>query len=209
MADESRFNNQQQLRQEQQVQQQLFLSPQTENLGELHRLVKKLVGQLEENKIQKEIIVRNVDSLSSQLQKAGASDGDIAIFNVFLNERKIENKYLPHTQDTADNDDLIRLRSQNNSLKKLLVMNTSKLNDTFRLLNYHTEAFNVVVNKLRQDIITNRNGSLVKIKTKFNEEVATLEDEEFKSYINNIQEFDKLKDLLELYKLLLKSLDCQ
>ncbi|CCH59867.1 hypothetical protein TBLA_0C00510 [Henningerozyma blattae CBS 6284] len=47
-------------------QQQLYISPQAENLTYMYSLVEKLMSQLKSNKLQKELLIKNIDSISRQ-----------------------------------------------------------------------------------------------------------------------------------------------
>lgn len=202
--------------QQQQQQQQLFLSPQAENLTHLYSLVEKLITQLNENKLQKQKIVHSIDTLSNKLSRDPEKrrDGyrrDMVIIDKFLQRKHQSNgrsNSIEFSEDlAAEERDLEELRLQNKKLLELLDKSKKKTGEMFQLLKYHEDAFNEVVKALRQDIVRYRSSLLRLVKGKFESELIPLTDAEFNAYIRNIENYNLLLDISEIYRLLAGVLD--
>lgn len=203
--------------------QQLFMSPQTENLSYMYNLVDRLIEQLKKNKRKKEQLLWDVDILSKQLSrkfKKSASpaydDFDVVIFEKFLNQRhnSIEKKIRqsedgkPKSGNRTDAvDKIVVLRRQNEELRKVLDSKIKLNVDTFSLLNYHEDALTEIVRFLRTDVLQSHELFIKKVRNKFNDEMISKEDKEFKIYLENIEEVQKLIDFSHAYRLLLRVCD--
>ena len=108
---------------------------------------------------------------------------------------------------SAEEQDLMELRLQNKKLLGLLDKSKKKTDEMFQLLKYHEDAFNEVVKALRQDIVRYRSSLLGLVKGKFESELVPLTDAEFNAYIGNIENYNLLLDISEIYRLLLGVLD--
>lgn len=205
--------------------QQLYMSPQTENLNYMYSLVDKLIDLLKKNKQKKESLIWDVDVLSKQLSKRfnnrelkGKDDFDVVIFQKFLDQRDnvlgdehvsdkdSDSDDIPQNCDTEE-DRLTMLRRQNQQLQKILDSKTRLNDDTLSLLDYHEDALNEIVRHLRLDVLKSHEVFIEKIREKFNHEMVPKEDEEFKVYLENIKEVQKLMDLSHAYRLLLRLCD--
>ena len=99
------------------------------------------------------------------------------------------------------------LRLQNKKLLELLDKSKKKTGEMLQLLKYHEDAFNEVVKALRQDIVRYRSSLLRLVKGKFESELIPLTDAEFNAYIGNIENYNLLLDISEVYRLLAGVLD--
>ncbi|CDF90939.1 ZYBA0S09-01156g1_1 [Zygosaccharomyces bailii CLIB 213] len=203
--------------------QQLFMSPQTENLSYMYNLVDRLIEQLKKNKRKKEQLLWDVDILSKQFSRKfkksappAYDDFDVVIFQKFLNQRhnSIEKKpdqsegRKPKSDNRTDAlDKLVVLRKQNEELRKVLDSKIKLNLDTFSLLNYHEDALTEIVRFLRADVLQSHELFIKKVRNKFNDEMISKEDEEFKIYLENIKEVQKLMDFSHTYRLLLRVCD--
>ncbi|GAV54877.1 hypothetical protein ZYGR_0AS02000 [Zygosaccharomyces rouxii] len=202
---------------QQQQPQQLYMSPQTENLNYMYSLVRKLMNQLQTNKEKKKQLLWDVDVLSKQLSQKfnkseikGKDDLDVVIFQNFLNERG-------GVLDADDDDDkqdsdagenrLIILKKQNEQLRKIFESKTRLNGDTLSLLNYHEDALNEIVRHLRVDVLRSHEVFIEKVREKFNGEMIPKEDAEFRVYLENVEEIQKLMDLSNTYRTLLRICD--
>lgn len=202
--------------------QQLFMSPQTENLSYMYSLVQKLTEQLKTNKEKKEQLLWEVDILSKQLssrfkkpQTAAGVDFDVVIFQKFLDQRNNliekgtdEDKSGFYPCEGADSGTRIAvLKRQHKELAKVLDSKTKLNTDTFSLLTYHEDGLVEIVRHLRAEVLQSHENFIKKVRNKFTGEMILKEDEEFKVYLENIEEVQKLIDISTAYRLLLRLCD--
>ncbi|CAR28467.1 hypothetical protein ZYGR_0S00980 [Zygosaccharomyces rouxii] len=207
---------------QQQQPQQLYMSPQTENLSYMYSLVERLMDQLQTNKQRKEQLLWDVDVLSKQLSQKfnksevkGKDDLDVVIFQNFLNERD-------NLLDDGDNDNdddkqgsdaggnrLTILKRQNEQLKKIFESKTRLNGDTLSLLYYHEDALNEIVRHLRSDVLKSHEVFIERVRSKFNNEMIPKEDAEFSFYLENVKEIQKLIDFSQAYRSLLRLNDSE
>lgn len=175
------------------------------------------MNQLQTNKEKKKQLLWDVDVLSKQLSQKfnkseikGKDDLDVVIFQNFLNERG-------GVLDADDDDDkqdsdagenrLIILKKQNEQLRKIFESKTRLNGDTLSLLNYHEDALNEIVRHLRVDVLRSHEVFIEKVREKFNGEMIPKEDAEFRVYLENVEEIQKLMDLSNTYRTLLRICD--
>lgn len=201
---------------QQQQSQQLYMSPQIENLSYMYSLVEKLMDQLQTNKQKKKQLLWDVDVLSKQLSQRfnkreveGKDDPDVVIFQKFLNERD----NLPDGDDSDKQDfeegadRLTILKRQNELLKRVFESKTRLNGDTLSLLHYHEDALNEIVGHLRSDVLKSHEVFIEKVREKFEGEMIPKEDEEFGVYLANVEEMQKIMDFSNVYRLLLRLCD--
>lgn len=206
--------------QQQQQSQQLYMSPQTENLTQMYILVDKVVNQLKVNKLQKQKLLWNIDRLSTQLNKqilkqpvdCNNNKNDIVLFNRFLDQRvnlsEKDNEICELDHKGSENDTAISiLRRQNSQLKKTLEAKLNLNKETFDVLRVHEDCLSEVVAMLRDDVIKYHEISITKVRNKFHEEMIPKEDEEFKTYLENAQDIQKLISISQTYRSLLRLCD--
>lgn len=198
-------NHELQRQRDQQQQQPLYMSPQTENLTHMHSLVEKLVKQLQKNRNEKEKVLWSVDVLSKQLGEHSASNrgkNDVVLFDRFLNQR------LP--SDSTDNDHLSdkdrvsTLKRQNEQLHRILQAKKELNKETMGVLRVHEDSLEQVVALLRADVVNYHKTFVEKVRQKLDDELIPLEDEEFSSYLDNINEIQELMLVSELYRDILR-----
>lgn len=198
-------NHELQRQRDQQQQQPLYMSPQTENLTHMHSLVEKLVKQLQKNRNEKEKVLWSVDVLSKQLGEHSASNrgkNDVVLFDRFLNQR------LP--SDSTDNDHLSdkdrvsTLKRQNEQLHRILQAKKELNKETMDVLRVHEDSLEQVVALLRADVVNYHKTFVEKVRQKLDDELIPLEDEEFSSYLDNINEIQELMLVSELYRDILR-----
>lgn len=199
----------QQHAQHQQQQQQLYMSPQTENLNQMYLLVDKLAKQLRHNKVRKQRLLTNIDTLSTQLNKeAGAKSkaakpdepqSAITLFKRFLEAR---DTFVDVKKD--DHDDIALLRAQNESLKKVLKDKIYYNKMTLGLLEDHEDGLTTVVAMLREDVFQYYTQFTQRVRQRMEQEAIPSEDAEFSLYLHNIRDVQKLMDISALYRLLLR-----
>lgn len=204
---------------QQQQPQQLYMSPQTENLNYMYTLVGKLIDQLQTNKQKKKQLLWDVDVLSKQLnqkfnksERKGKDDLDVVIFQNFLNER---NSLLDVEDENAKQNSvleesrLIILKRQNKRLRKIFESKAKLNGDTLSLLYYHEDALNEIVRHLRSDVLKSHEFFIEKVRGKFKSEMIPKEDTEFREYLKNVGEIQKLMDFSDAYRTLLRLCDSE
>ncbi|CCC67420.1 hypothetical protein NCAS_0A08620 [Naumovozyma castellii] len=197
-------------------QQQFFMNPQTENLTHMYSLVDTLLNQLVKNKAEKEELLRSVDVLSNRITsgtepKVIEMQQDIVLFTNFL-ERRIssESKIILNGEDKEiikNDKELYILRQQNSQLQKLLRDSNDSTMNTLDLLKFHEESFIEVVSLLRQDILNNHIKMISIIRKRLENKYEPLRDKEFEKYLKEVKDIQKLMDISELYKDILRVLD--
>lgn len=202
--------------QQQQQQQQVYMSPQAENLNHMYSLVNKLVRQLRENQAEKAKILKNVDVLSDNLNKYEKSEqpndttNNIALFNRFLEQRggsaiTEEEQLSDDLKENRKDEVMIEvLRSQNSKLRETLEASKQTAFESIDLLYYSEDSLNYVVAQLRENVLVYHEETIKSIRQKFQMETIPLEDEEFKMYLENVNDIQKLTDISHTYRLLLR-----
>ncbi|QLL31756.1 hypothetical protein HG536_0B06220 [Torulaspora globosa] len=199
----------QQQQQQQQQQQPLYMSPQTENLTHMYSLVDKLIKQLQKNREEKERVLWSVDILSKQLGKragSGRGNNDIVLFNRFLSQRISSG--LPASDDGlegAEKEEI--LRRQNEQLRKILKAKKDLNRETLGLLRAHEDSLEQIVALLRTNVVTYHKKFIAKVRQKLEDEVFPLEDAEFSSYVDNVNEIHELMLVSEVYRNILRLAD--
>lgn len=217
---QQKHQTQQHQHQQQQQSQQLYMSPQTENLTQMYILVDKVINQLKANKLQKQKLLWNIDRLSSQLNKQIMKDpvdcdnnqNDIVLFNRFLEQRvnlsEKDNEISELNYNGSEKDNTISvLRRQNSQLKKTLEAKMRLNKETFDVLRVHEECLSEVVAMLRDDVIKYHETFISKVRNKFHEEMIPKEDEEFNTYLENVQDIQQLISISQTYRSLLRLCD--
>ncbi|QHS73040.1 Far7p [Saccharomyces paradoxus] len=204
------------VQQQQQQQQQVYMSPQAENLNHMYLLVNKLVIQLRENQAEKAKILRNIDVLSGKLSKYETTEephdttDNIALFNKFLEQREkaaiTGEEQLSDDLDENAKDDVMLgvLKRQNTMLRKSLEESKQKTLESMDLLSYSEDSLNYIVAQLRGNILMHHKETTKLIRQKFQVETIPLEDKEFKMYLENVNDLQKLTDISHAYRLLLR-----
>ncbi|SMN18535.1 similar to Saccharomyces cerevisiae YFR008W FAR7 Protein involved in recovery from cell cycle arrest in response to pheromone, in a Far1p-independent pathway [Maudiozyma saulgeensis] len=212
---------QQQQSQQSQQQQHLFMNPQTENLQQLYTLVQELVEQINQNKKQKAQILNKIDTLSNHINREPEKikenyKKDIIEFNNFLDMKigsyssqghSIKGIHKVTENGDSDKDGVEILKLQNKKLKELLESEQRETLRSFEILGLHEEGFHKIVGALRSDIINYRKAVLAMVSGKFQNEVIPKENTEFEVYMDNIDDFQKLLKISELYRTILKILN--
>ncbi|KAL3228496.1 Factor arrest protein 7 [Nakaseomyces bracarensis] len=189
------------------TQQQLYMTPQSENLSYLYELMDMLMLQLKQNHIEKNKILSNVDKLTLKVNNDNSTSlkddykGCMNTFDIFLKGQRKANDF-----KNVDNREDIKniLLEQNAALKKKYNETESITLENYEILKYHEKSLHEVISYLRADILRDHREMLKVIKEKFNEELVPLEDSEFESYIESIEETQKLMDISKIYRMLLK-----
>ncbi|CUS22671.1 LAQU0S06e03334g1_1 [Lachancea quebecensis] len=188
-------------------QQVLFMSPQAENLEYLYSLMNKISRQMSQNKYKRAELLREIDVLVNEVNRNSTrpkpSDPNVAVISNFLKQRNvhIEN---PIKAQIEDEEELQCLRQQNAALKSMLKDKCSTNNETLALLKVHESFLSDVVSLLRNDVLTYHQELIRMCRSLYHEQVCALEDNEFKEYMENINDFQELLEVSEIYRLLLR-----
>lgn len=190
-------------------QQQLYMTPQSENLSYLYELMDKLMLQLKHNQAEKNKILENVDRLSAKVNNINSvtqkedHKGCLNSFEIFLKgHRKHQPDIFNDLQEAEDIEDI--LTKQNVALKQKLKETQLITMENYDILKYHEECLHEVIGYLRADILRDHREMLDQIRHKYNEELIPLEESEFENYIASIEEIQKLMDISKIYRMLLK-----
>ncbi|KAG0655414.1 hypothetical protein C6P45_002995 [Maudiozyma exigua] len=201
---------------------QLFMNPQTENLEQLYRLVDDLLTSIERNKRQKALVLHKIDTLSSHINRDPEKmkenyEKDIVEFDNFIKGRvgtytiKINNMEQDEKVDEAsatDDTTAIKiLKRQNLQLKELLKQEQSEALQSFDVLRIHEEGIQTIIKALQCDLIDHKRRVYDIVSNKFHKEVVPKEDMEFKTYMENIDDFQKYLKISELCRTLLRTLN--
>ena len=204
-----------------QPQQQLFMNPQTENLDQLYSLVGNLVELIQENKKHKSSILSKVDTLSSRINRDPEKrrenyEGDMAVFQNFINgsigsystsgrlSKEVDQIDIGCSAD--ENEDAI-VQRQNMQLRTILEEEQKLTLRSVKELSYHEGGFHDIIRALRCDVLNHRKLVLDITKRKFHKELTPKEDEEFFQYMDNIDNFDQLLRISEIFRTLLMLLN--
>lgn len=207
--------------QQQQQQQQLFMNPQTENLDQLYSLVGTLVALVQENKKHKASILSKVDMLSTRINRdpekvKESYEGDKAVFQNFINgsigsystsaklNRTDDQLSTDQSEDDTDEEIVLKQNTQLNAILKDEQMATL---NSVKALSYHEEGFHDIIRALRCDVLNHRKLVLEIARKKFNGDLVPKEDDEFGKYMENVDNFDQLLKLSEVFRSLLKLLN--
>ncbi|KAM3161173.1 Far7p [Lachancea thermotolerans] len=188
-------------------QQVLFMSPQAENLEYLYSLMNKVSQQMSQNKLKRAELLREIDVLVNEVNRTSIrprpNNPNIAVISNFLKQRNvhIEN---PTEAQVEDERELQCLRQQNAALKSMLKDKCSTNNETLALLKVHETYLSDVVSLLRADVLTYHQELIRMCRSLYQEQVCSLEDNEFKEYMENISDFQELLDVSEIFRLLLR-----
>ncbi|CCK68976.1 Far7p KNAG_0B05430 [Huiozyma naganishii CBS 8797] len=189
--------------------QQVCMSPQNENLQYMYHLIETLRNQLIENRDQKNSILKSIGTLSTRLErdperKRESNEKDIIIFKEFLARNKTGQGSQPIPKCEEDRTKYLAL--QNKHLRELLGKKTLETEASLQLLNHHESMFAEVVKHLREDIANFHSMVRLQVKSGIGNKLLPLEDEEFKIYLENTEDLQKLFELSKLYRALLKLL---
>lgn len=201
--------------------QQLFMNPQAENLQQMYNLVGTLMEQLDENKKQKAKILQKIDTLSDSLnrdpdKRRELYQKDMVIFEKFLDRENSSHTAkhdmrMPCTLDRkidgSEMNSFQKFKQQNEQLKNILEAERFSTFENFEKLKIHEEGFHRIVISLRQDIENYRSSVLNIVTRNFNNVIVPREDLEFEIYMDNIDNFDKLIEVANVYRALLKLLN--
>ena len=108
-------------------------------------------------------------------------------------------------EDNTKGEDMLEvLKRQNLNLRKTLEEYKQTTSESMSLLSYSEDSLNFVVAQLRKNILMHHKNTIKLIRQKFQVETIPLEDEEFKKYLENINDLQKLTDISHTYRLLLR-----
>lgn len=189
-----------------QAPQQLYMTPQSENLTHLYKLLEQLIQQLATNNEKKENILVAVDTLSNRVNSSEISVNDHYSSSARLIQQFLDRiDPVPDSQSSKDKNRVEEtLRQQNKQLKEILLNSQSITRESYDILKYHEECLHEVIGHLRADILKDQRKVVNEIRTRFNKDVKALEDIEFQSYIDNVNEIQKLMDISYVYRTLLR-----
>ncbi|EDO15494.1 hypothetical protein Kpol_467p6 [Vanderwaltozyma polyspora DSM 70294] len=207
---------------------QIYISPQNENLSQLYLLLDTLVNQIEENKKIKEGLLSKIDNLDSCIRenkisknKATIDNGsntstdtnasntttnsfkqDITIFQNFIDRSSPS----LNEGDSGSNDQLEILRQQNVHLKNILDNRININERSFNELSNSEDSLMYVTEILRQHVYVSHLDSIKILKSALNDKIYASHEQESQTYIDTIDELDKLMAISKCYSSLLKIL---
>lgn len=188
-------------------QQVLFMSPQTENLEYLYSLMDRISQQMTGNKKKRADLLREIDVLVNEVNRSGnkqrAHDPNVGVIRNFLKHRNVDLEEITEPNDEEDKE-LRQLRMQNTELKKMLVDKCHSNNETLSLLKVHENYLSDVVSLLRRDVLSYHQELIGKCRLLYEDRVCTLEDSEFKAYMENISDLQELLDVSQVFRMLLR-----
>ncbi|SCV13516.1 uncharacterized protein CGFF_01073 [Nakaseomyces glabratus] len=163
-------------------------------------------GNLATNNEKKENILVAVDTLSNRVNSSETSVNDHYSSSARLIQQFLDRiDPVPDSQSSKDKNRVEEtLRQQNKQLKEILLNSQSITRESYDILKYHEECLHEVIGHLRADILKDQRKVVNEIRTRFNKDVKALEDIEFQSYIDNVNEIQKLMDISYVYRTLLR-----
>lgn len=177
----------------------LFLGTQTENLEYMYSLAQKFTTQLAQNQHRRSLITNEIDILARRVNKSSSNDDltDLNMTRQFLKQRQIPCSVNPdNVTDT--------LRSQNKLLKELLQSRQNINRSAILDLRQHDDGLQTVISLLRNDLYNKHVTSIRRLRTLFNDRLVPMEDKQFASYLESINDLQLLLELCELYRTILK-----